>query len=189
MIKIIFCIVLILINTNNAHAFGTGAGTCDVVADFSTITAMGTRTRNQTPGDYQLSSDSSDYNVFEHVEITMTANGSGDQSTFTGIVVSVVDEMGNKVGTFNFDDETEVRNCDGSAMMAATHTASHGSTNSRTLFWVPPSELVGNVYVLAYVLSGVRNNQSTQQFYRMVRGDGAITLTESNDPIFINSFE
>ena len=189
MIKKLFWIVLILLTSNNVYAFGTGAGTCDVVADFSTITAMGDRVRNETPGDYQLSSNVSEYNVFEHVELTMTANGTGDQSTFTGIVVSVVDESGNKVGTFNFDDETEVRDCGGSAMMAATHTSTHGSTNSRTLFWIPPSEPVGNVYVLAYVLSGERGDTQTQQFFRMVRGDGAITLSESLDVIFLNYFE
>ena len=181
--------MLVVLTTNNVYAFSTGSGTCDVVADFSTITAMGLRTRNENPGDYQLSSNVSEYNVFEHVEITMTANGSGDQSTFTGIVISVVDGIGNKVGTFNFDDETEVRECGGSAMMAATHTITHGNTNSRTLFWIPPSEPVGDVFVLAYVLSGVRGDTNTQQFYRMVRGDGAITITEGVDVIFLNTFE
>lgn len=189
MIKKILMGLIVIMTSNNAFAFGSGAGTCDVVADFSTITAMGFRTRNQTPGDYALSSNVSEYNAFEHVEITMTANGTGDQSTFTGIVISVVDDAGNQVGTFNFDDENEVRECGGSAMMAATHTSEHGSTNSRTLFWIPPNDSVGDVFVLAYVLSGVRGNTSTQQFYRMVKDDGAITITESDDVIFLNSFE
>lgn len=170
-------------------AFGSGAGTCDVVADFSTITGMKSRTRNENTGGYVLSSNVSTYNPFEHVELTLTATGPENQSTFTGIVVSVVDEKGTKIGTFNFDEETEIRDCGGSAMMAATHTSDHGSVGSRTLFWIPPSELVGDVYVLAYVLSGERGNTSSQQFYRLVKDDGALVLTEGTDLIFLNGFE
>ncbi len=185
----ICCVLLAMLSVDHVWAFGSGSGTCDVVADFSTITGMNSRTRNLNTGGYELSANSMTYNPFEHVEITLTATGTGNQGQYTGIVISVVDEAGNKVGTFNFDEETAVRDCDGSAMMAATHTSSHGSVNSRTLFWIPPSELVGDVYVLAYVLSGVRGDSSTQQFYRLVRGDGAVTLIESADIIFLSGFE
>lgn len=149
---------------------------------------MQSRVRNQDPGDYVLTTDRSDYNPFEFVEITLTANGVGNQSTFTGIVVSVVDENGTKVGTFDFNDETAVHNCGGNAM-AATHTGSHGNVSSRSLFWIPPSDPVGDVDVIAYVLSGVRGNTSTQQFYRLVKNDGGITLTEDTDTIFLTGFE
>jgi hypothetical protein len=185
----ICCVLLAMLSADHVWAFGSGSGTCDVVADFSTITGMNSRTRNENTGGYVLSANSMTYNPFEHVEITLTATGMGNQGQYTGIVISVVDEAGTKVGTFNFDEETAVRDCDGSAMMAATHTSSHGSVNSRTLFWVPPGELVGDVYVLAYVLSGTRGDQSSQQFYRLVRGDGAITLVASTDIIFLSSFE
>lgn len=186
--KLIF-VLSVLLFTDQVMAFGSGAGTCDVVDDFSTITSMFSRTRNENTGGYELSSNVMSYNPFQHVELTLTATGPGDQSQYTGIVVSVVDEKGEKVGTFNFDDENEIMDCGGSAMMAATHTSSHGSVSSRTLFWVPPSELVGDVYVLAYVLSGQRGNQSSQEFYRLVRNDGALTLAENNDVIFLSGFE
>ncbi|GJM06047.1 MAG: hypothetical protein DHS20C09_20430 [marine bacterium B5-7] len=175
--------------SDSAFGFGSGAGTCDVVADYSTITSMFSRPRNSSPGDYELSSNVPSYNSFEHVEITMTANGINDQSTFTGIVVSVVDENGAKVGTFNFDDDTTIRECGGSALMAATHTSTHGAQMSRTLFWIPPAEPVGDVYVLAYVLSGVRGNTSTQQFFRFVRDDDSALLIEQSDVIFLTGFE
>ena len=181
--------MVFLVFSSSVLAFGSGAGTCDVVSDFSTITGMQSRVRNQSTGGYELSSNINSYNPFQHVEITLTATGLDDQSKFTGIVISVVDEQGAKVGTFNFDDETQIRDCGGSAMMAATHTSSHGNVNARTLFWVPPNELVGNVYVLAYVLSGERGNISSQEFYRLVRDDGAITLLADNDVIFINGFD
>ncbi|MCX7553568.1 hypothetical protein OS175_06725 [Marinicella sp. S1101] len=187
-IKILLIVVGCWVLNSESSAFASGAGTCDVVANFSTITGMQSRTRNQNTGGYVLSSNVSEYNVFEHVEITLTATGAGNQATYTGIVISVVDGKGQKVGTFNFDDETEVRDCGGSAMMAATHTSSHGNVGSRTLFWIPPTEPVGEVYVLAYVLSGARGNQSSQEFYRLVRNDGAIIITES-DVIFLNSFD
>ena len=183
------CIITFMLLSDAVMAFGSGAGTCDVVDDFSSITGMQSRTRNENPGGYELSSNVMTYNPFQHVELTLTATGIGDQSQYTGIVVSVVDEAGNKVGTFNFDDETEVRDCSGSAMMVSTHTSDHGSVGSRTLFWIPPSALVGDVYVLAYVLSGERGNTSSQEFYRLVRGDGAISLAESVDVIFLNGFE
>jgi len=185
----LLCVIAVMLFKDAAWAFPSGAGTCDVVDDFSTITSMFSRTRNQNPGGYELSSDVMTYNPFEHVELTLTATGPGDQAQFTGIVVSVVDENGDKVGTFDFNTETAVRDCDGSAMMAATHTSSHGSVNSRTLFWVPPSETVGDVYVLAYVLSGERGNQSSQEFYRLVRNDGAITIEEDLDVIYLSGFE
>lgn len=184
-----FFLLAVLFNSTNTWGYGSGSGTCDVVADFSSITAMPDRTRNLNTGGYVLSANTASYNSFEHLEITLTATGTGNQAQYTGIVISVVDDQGTKVGTFNFDDETAVRDCGGSAMMAATHTISHGSVNSRTLFWVPPSETVGNIHVLAYVLSGVRGESDTQEFYRLVRGDGALTLEPNADLIFFNGFE
>ncbi|MGJ8662943.1 MAG: reeler domain-containing protein [Marinicella sp.] len=187
-----FVIMTLLLSgmSSTVWAFGSGAGTCDVVADYSTITAMGSRFKNPNHGDYELTANVDTYNTTEHVEITLTAGGSGDQSTFTGLVVSVVDDVGNQVGTFNFDEEIGIHECGGSAMMAATHNGSHGDVMSRTLFWVPPSELVGDVYVLAYVLSGVRGSIPTQQFYRFVREDGsALMIEEQEDLIFYSGFE
>jgi len=191
------CILLLIITafgsfgfSGSVYAFGSGAGTCTVVDDFSTITGMQSRTRNQNTGGYELNSPVSTYNSTEHVEITLSATGSGDQAVFTGVVVSVVDDNNVQVGTFDFNSETEIRDCGGSAMMAATHTSTHGSVMSRTLFWIPPAQSVGDVHILAYVLSGSRGDQSSQQFYRLVQNDGAVTLTEgAGDVIFANGFE
>ncbi len=175
---LVVCVFLLV--SSQAWAFGTGAGTCDVVADFSTITGMQNRIRNQNNGSYQLTSNTAYYNNSDFVEITLSG------PTFTGIVVSVVDENDNKVGTFDFNSETEIHNCMGNAM-AATHTNTHGNVTSRTLFWIPPIEPVGNVYVLSYVLSGTRGNTASQQFYRFVKGDGAVML--QSDLIFADNFD
>jgi hypothetical protein len=176
---LVICVVMAW--SGSGWGFGTGAGTCDVVADFSTITAMNSRTRNQTPGPFSLSADSGFYINSDFVEITLSG------PAFTGIVVSVVDENGTKVGTFDFNNETEIHNCGGNAM-AATHTNTHGSVTSRSLFWIPPAEPVGPVYILAYVLSGQRGDQANQQFYRFVRDDeSAVTLL--SDVIFGSGFD
>lgn len=179
---IIFVVSLMLGFPSFVLAFGSGAGTCDVVADFSTITAMGSRPRNQNPGSYVMTSSSSVYNSTDFIELTISG------PTFTGVVVSVVDENGIKVGTFDFATETEVRDCDGSAM-AATHTTQHGSVNSRTVFWIPPIEPVGPVYVLSYVLSGTRGMTTSQEFYRFVRDDDSALVLTPSDVIFASGFE
>ena len=102
-------------------------------------------------------------------------------------MVSVVDGGGTKVGTFDFNGETQVQNCGGNAM-AATHTSTHGNVTSRSLFWIPPAEPVGPVYILAYVLSGQRGDQANQEFYRFVRDDdSAVTLL--SDVVFAAGFD
>ncbi|MFC3193774.1 Reeler domain-containing protein [Marinicella sediminis] len=167
--------------TGQVWGFGTGAGTCDVVADFSTITAMGSRNRNQHTGPFTLVADTAFYNSTDFVEITLSG------APFTGIVISVVDENGSKVGTFDFNSETQVQECDGNAM-AVTHTSTHGSVSNRSMFWIPPAEPVGTVYVLAYVLSGQRGDQGSQQFYRFVRDDLSAVVIQS-EVIFAAGFD
>lgn len=163
-------ILSFLIYSDTVSAFAGGAGTCDVVADYSTITAMGSRTRNPNPGSYTMTSNTPFYNSTDPVEITI--NG----PTFTGIMMEVVDENGNKVGSFD-TNESQVRDCAGAAM-ALTHTNQHGNVMQRTVFWVPPAEPVGNVYVLAYVLSGTRGNIPSQEFFRFVRDDDSALKIE-----------
>lgn len=170
---------VILSFSSNVWAFGSGSATCDVVADYSTITSMSDRVRNPNPGNYQMTSNTPFYNGDDHVEITIQG------PTFTGVLLEVVDDDGNNVGTFSPDPE--IRTCDGSAM-SATHTSAHGNVSSRTFFWIPPDESVGDVYVLAYVLSGVRGNRPSQQFFRFVREDNS-ALTIVSDTVFANSFE
>ncbi len=163
----------------SAQALPSGAPVCDVFANFSNITGMQNRTRNQNPGTYQLTANVSEYNTFEHVEITIA----GD--SFLGLMFTVVDDQGNKVGSFSPD--TQVGNCDGNAM-SVTHSERLGLT-SKTLFWIPPAEPVGSVYILGYVLEGAAGTGSAQNFYRFVRDDGsALELTQS-DVIFLSTFE
>ncbi len=163
-------VLLVVAYSGTVSAFAGGAGTCDVVADYSTITAMGGRTRNPNSGTYTMTSNTSFYNSTDPVEITI--NG----PTFTGIMMEVVDENGNKVGSFDTNDN-QVRDCAGGAM-ALTHTNQHGNVMERTVFWVPPAEPVGNVYVLAYVLSGTRGNIPSQEFFRFVRDDDSALSIE-----------
>ena len=165
--------------SSTALAFGSGAGTCEVVADYSSITAMGDRTRNPNQGDYVMTSNVPFYNGDEHIEITIQG------PVFTGVLVEVVNGNGDSVGTFSPDPE--IRTCDGSAM-SATHTSSHGNVVTRTMFWSPPEESVGDVHVLAYVLSGERGDRSSQQFYRFVREDSS-AISIVSDTVFANGFD
>ncbi|WP_223789540.1 Reeler domain-containing protein [Marinicella meishanensis] len=176
--KILISVLSILLMTS-AHGLPTGAPVCDVFADYSNVTGMTNRTRNPNSGTYQLTANVTAYNPFEHVEITIT----GD--SFLGLMFTVVDEQGNKVGTFSPD--TQVRDCDGQAM-SITHSDRLGLT-SKTLFWIPPSDYVGTVYVLGYVLEGAAGTGAAQNFYRFVRDDNSALAIPESDVIFLNSFD
>ena len=169
----------LLINTHLSYGFSSGAPICEVFADFDNITGMTNRLRNSNPGDYTVTSNVSEYNVFEHVELTISG------PTFIGLMFTVVDSNGNNVGMFSPD--SQVDNCNGNAM-SITHSQSLGLI-TKTLFWIPPENLVGNVYIEGYVLSGVSGNIPSQSFYRFVRDDlSALELTES-DVLFLNGFD
>jgi len=157
----------------------SGSPICNVFADYSNITAMTDRDRNFNSGEYSLTSNVSEYNVFEHVELTISG------PTFIGLMFTVVDSNGQNVGQFSPD--SQVDGCNGNAM-SITHNQDFGS-NSKTLFWIPPDNLVGDVFVEGYVLSGMLNDRDSQSFYRFVRDDqSALELTES-DVLFSNGFE
>ncbi len=174
-----FLLMLILCHLETADPLPSGAPVCDVFANFSNITGMQNRTRNQSPGTYQLTANVSEYNTFEHVEITIA----GD--SFLGLMFTVVDDQGNKVGSFSPD--SQVGNCGGDAM-SVTHSDRLGLT-TKTLFWIPPEVPVGSVYVLGYVLEGIAFDGDNQNFYRFVRDDGsALELTQS-DVIFRSNFD
>ncbi len=164
---------------SSVQALPTGAPVCDVFADYSNVTGMQNRTRNLNSGTYQLTANVNQYNPFEHVEITISGE------SFLGLMFTVVDEQGNKVGTFSPD--TQVRDCDGQAM-SITHSSQLGLT-SKTLFWIPPSDYVGTVYVLGYVLEGATGTGSAQNFYRFVRDDNSALILTESDVIFLNSFD
>lgn len=168
-----------LLPSNTLWAFASGAGTCTVVANFSTITAMGSRTRNETPGPYSVTSDVSAY--LPGVPVTLTLNG----PTFTGVMFSVVNSAGSRVG--QFDVSSGVRDCDGTGL-SLTHNADFGSVTSRQLIWHPPATDVGPVYVLGYVLSGTRGMPVSQEFFRFVRNDDS-ALELPFDQLFVDGFE
>ncbi len=174
----VYVALLCLFPSSAAWAFPGGAGTCTVVADFQTITAMASRQRNETPGPYSVTSSTLDYQP--GVPVTLTLNG----PTFTGVMFSVVDEAGTPVGTF--DVSAGVRDCDGSGM-SLTHTDTFGSVMMRNLVWNPPVTNVGSVYVLGYVLSGTRNMIPSQEFFRFVRDDDS--ALEITSDIFTDGFE
>ena len=177
--KRLLSLVLLVLSVPTIQALPTGAPICEVLADYSNITGMQNRTRNPNSGTYQLSSEVSEYNTFEHVEITI----SGD--SFLGLMFTVVDEMGNQVGEFSPD--TQVRDC-GNKAMSITHSSQLGLT-SKTLFWIPPSEGVGTVYVLGYVLEGTQGDGNNQNFYRFVREDSSALELPQSEVIYRNGFE
>ena len=177
-IKASLLVILVFISFNSV-ARPTGAPICDVFANYSNVTGMSDRIRNLNSGPFQLSANVSEYTTFEHVEITITG---GD---YIGLMFTVEDESGNKVGSFSPD--TQVRDC-GNQAMSITHTSAESKAN-KTLFWIPPSSGVGTVYISGYVLSGTSGNRSSQQFYRFVKSDQTALSLSQSDTVFRNSFE
>ena len=159
----------------NVEANASGSPVCDVLDGYGNITAgHGSNTFNDNSGSYQLTADVDTYNPFEHVEITL------DGAEFNGLLFTVVDEQGVKVGSFS--PGNQVTGC-GFDTMAVTHTSAD-TTTSETMFWIPPADSVGTVYVLGYVY-----DSNGSSFYRFVKSDNsALELTES-DVIFLNGFE
>ena len=169
MLKFLF-FLLLLLSTLNVSAFSSGAGTCEVTADYSTITAMTSRRRNFTNGPYVVTTNSDQYNQGTPIEITLSG------PSFIGIMFTVVDESGQNVGTFATDGNV-IHDCAGSSQtnppsQAVTHGTNFNMT-SYTLFWNPPANSVGKVYILGYVLKGTSGNTTTQEFFRFVRDDNS----------------
>jgi len=157
-----------------------GSPVCEVFADYSNVTGMTNRTRNPGPGSYELSSSVAQYSTSTPVEITIE----GDP--FVGLMFTVVDEQGNKVGTFSAD--TQVGNCNGEAM-SVTHSG-RLALSSKTLIWMPPEQPVGTVYVVGYILEGQAGTGSAQNFYRFVRDDdSALAIEALVDVVFEDSFD
>ncbi|WP_395373711.1 reeler domain-containing protein [Marinicella sp. W31] len=177
--KTLISLTLLSLSFSAAHALPNGAPICSVEADFSNITGMGSRTRNQTPGSYIITAPAT-YTPGETIDITV----SGPQ--FTGIMFAVVDDNDNNVGTFSPDVGTN--SCDG-ASMAITHSSSFGNQMSRTLEWTAPNSDVGTVYVEGYVLAGARGDQQNQEFFRLVRDSGAAVIEGPPDVIFEDGFD
>jgi len=161
------------------HALPNGATVCSVDADCANITGMQSRTRNQNPGGYSVTAPAS-YSPGETIDITV----SGPQ--FTGIMFTVVDGNDTSVGTFSPDVGTN--SCDNGSM-AITHANTFGDQTSRTLSWTAPNSDAGTLYVEGYILSGERGQQGNQEFFRLVRGDGAAEIQGPPDIIFADGFE
>ena len=177
--KTFLSLTLLSLSFSAAHALPNGAPICTVEADFSNITGMQGRTRNENPGGYSVTAPAS-YSPGETIDLTV----SGPQ--FTGIMFAVVDSNGNNVGTFAPDVGTN--SCDG-ASMAITHSSGFGNQTSRTLEWTAPNSDVGTLYVEGYVLAGARGDQGNQEFFRLVRDDGAAVIQGPPDAIFADDFE
>jgi hypothetical protein len=177
---------LLLFLSTKSLAFSSGSGTCVIDADYNSITLMTDRFKNFNSGTYQVVSNMQEYSAGEPVELTI----SGPE--FTGILFTVVDELGNNVGTFapeaNFVHECEGVNPTTPPAAAVTHLSSFGNLTSYTLFWIPPTSNVGKVYVLGYILKGARGNQASQEFFRFVRDDSSAISLNAQD-VFANSFE
>ncbi len=170
---LISIILITLSYSSDVQAFSSGAGTCFVVADYSNITAMQNRVRNPNSGSYTITSNSPNYSSSQPIELTISG------PVFTGIMVQLVDENGVSVGSFDTND-SQVVDCQGSAL-SVTHSTAHGNVMTRSVFWIPPAESVGTVYVQAYILSGTRGNQRSQQFYRFVRDDDSAISIQAQE--------
>lgn len=180
---IIGAMVFSFLNYNTAEALPTGAPVCDVLDNFSNITGMQDRPRNQNPGPFNVSSNVSNYTPGQSVDITISG------PTFAGVMFSVVDENGDRVGSFSLD--SSVTNCDNGAL-SITHNDTFGSVMTKTLTWNAPNSDIGTVYVLGYVLRGTRGNASSQEFHRFVRSDNSAISIDGpagNDIIFVTGFE
>jgi hypothetical protein len=168
--------------SSKLYAFGNGAGTCNIDANYTSITAMTNRYRNKSKGSYVVTTNSALYAPGQVIEITLSG------PTFTGILFKVVDENGNGIGVFD-TNESSTKMCDGSMEMALTHKdASFDNLTNYTLFWIAPSNSTGKVYILGYVLKGTRGITGTQEFFRFVRDDDSAISINSRD-VFVNSFE
>lgn len=170
----------------HTQAFSSGAGTCVVDADYNSITAMADRFKNFNHGSYTVTPNVSEYLPGQVVELTLAG------PEFTGLMFTVVDENGNNVGTFapeaNFVHECTGANSTNPPAAAVTHLSSFGNLTSYTLFWIPPTQSVGKVYVLGYVLKGQRFNTAQQEFFRFVRDDNS-ALSINSGILFSNGFE
>ena len=173
-------LVILLALPRNVLALPGGSPVCEVFADYSNVTGMTNRTRNPSPGTYELTSSVALYSGSDPVEITIQ----GDP--FLGLMFTVVDEQGNRVGTFS--EDTQVGNCNGEAM-SITHSG-RLALSSKTLVWLPPPEPVGTVYVVGYILEGQAGTGSAQNFYRFVRDDdSALAIEARSDVVFEDSFD
>jgi hypothetical protein len=161
-------------------ALPNGSPVCEVFADYSNVTGMTDRPRNFSAGPYELSASVDRYAGSEPVDITVSGE------PFVGLMFTVIDEQGNKVGTFS--EDSQVGFCGGEAM-SVTHSGTL-SLNSKTLVWIPPEESVGTVYVVGYILEGEPGTGPAQNFYRFVRDDdSALAIEPRIDVVFEDSFE
>ncbi len=171
---------------SQVFAFSGGAGTCVIDANYASITGMTDRFRNLNHGSYTVTSNLLEYIPGQVVELTLSG------PTFTGLMFTVVDASGNNVGTFepeaNFVHECTGANPTNPPAAAVTHLSTFGNLTSYTLFWIPPAQDVGTVFVLGYVLKGQRFNTAQQEFFRFVRDDNS-ALSINSGILFSNGFE
>ena len=170
-------LLAVVITAPEALSFGSGAATCDIRSDFSTITSMGSRPRNQNPGSFTLTPDAATYMPGQPVTVTLSG------PTYTGVSMVAVDESGNRVGSWVADPggATKITSswpsgCNGQAI---THTSSFGNRTTFDFEWVAPATPVGRVWFEAYVLEGTRGNPAGQEFYRFVDDDGSSPFVDA----------
>ncbi len=172
-------ILMLILFSYRANAYGSQAGTCEINANYSSdFGAMGRRLNYFSTG-YDINLNSGYYTNNEIIEITISG------PTFTGIVFVVVDENDSNVGTFDSSPGI-IQNC--SSTVAITHTGSFGNQTSYTLFWIPPENDVGKVYVEGYILKGERGQTGSQEFFRFVKEDTNPVSLLPRD-VFASSFE
>lgn len=185
MIKINLLLVSLFFIVLQAEAYSGGTGNCNINANYSPDFDVMARRLNYNSGDYSLVLNTSFYTFNSAIEITI--NG----PTFTGIVFTVVDGNDNNIGSF-VADQAYIRNCTGlgsSGSAIVTHISNTNLENmsTYTLYWLPPANYSGELYVEGYILKGVRGG-SNQEFYRFVKEDLNPVSMKARD-VFVSSFE
>lgn len=181
MCRILFILTILMqvLISYPANAYASIAGTCEINANYSSDFAVMNRYLNYSSTGYNINLNTQFYTKNEVVEITISG------PTFTGIVFVVVDENDMNVGTFDSSPGI-IQNCQ--STVAITHTSSFGNHTSYTLFWVPPENNVGQVFVEGYILKGERGQTMSQEFFRFVKEDVNPVSLMPRD-VFSNSFE
>ncbi len=170
---------------HQGKAYGNGSGTCIVDKDFISIFAMTSRPRNYNNGQFTVVTSSGYYVPNQPIEITIDSTYT--EKEFAGILFTVVTQTDLNVGTFDSTPGV-IQECSGAVAVTVTHSGSFGNPTSYTLFWVPPENNVGRVFVEGYILKGKRGQTSSQEFFRFVKEDPNPVSLLPRD-VFTSGFE
>ena len=159
-------IIILFFTPHQGKTYPNVSGTCFVDKDFISISGMTSRPRNYNNGLFTVVTSSGYYIPNQPIEITIDSTYT--EKEFAGILFTVVTQSDLNVGTFDSTPGV-IQQCSGA--VTVTHSGSFGNPTSYTLFWVPPENNVGRVFVEGYILKGKRGQTGSQEFFRFVKED------------------